>query len=418
MPDFKFRLPAIVDLTFAQQIAFDEREKSLLVTGGPGSGKTVVSIYRYQRELMENQDTIFFTHHRTLIASIRGTFRQQADVLMPGLSEYEIERLLDKSVSSMTSWYSRQFGSYLPDESDESIIAKIQSIENPMVHNFTEIFIDEAQDLKPVVLDAMIILAEKLTYGADRAQDLNGHYIEPADEYIRKLLIGRGKEVAHQELTQNFRNTKQIFEFARKFVPEDIGVQDIDVTELNDGDRPELMQIPLNEQLALIVNIIKENPNSNIGILVHFYKQINIIRDHLIANGFSCDANAAEENSFSYYYVNESMNMEHRNIMERNLRSPFIITFDSCKGLEFDIVIMPIFESSNWAMNNAKKKRDTEEPDTFANGSIKYFASRNHYYVACTRARGQLYLMYAYKPDILDFYNENDNRKNTDDLPF
>lgn len=418
MPNFRFRLPAIIDLTLAQQIAFIERERSILVTGGPGSGKTVVSIYRYQREIMENKKAIFFTHHRTLIASIRGTFRQQADVLMPGLNERDIELLLDKSVASITSWYSRNFKTYLPDEMDETIISNINSIEDPLVYNFEEIFIDEAQDLKPVILDSMIILAERLTCGADRAQDLNGHYIEPADEYIRKLLVNKGKEVTHQELTQNFRNTKQTFEFARKFVPEDIGVQEIDITELNDGENPELIKLPQNEQLDLIVRIIRDNPNSNIGILVHFYKQINEIRDHLLINEFSCDANAEEINSFSYYYVNESMNIDHRNIMERNLRSPFIITFDSCKGLEFDIVIMPMFESSNWAMNNAKKKRGTEEPDKFANGDLKYYASRNHYYVACTRARGQLYIMYTNKPSILDFYDESDKTNITDDLPF
>ncbi|MGO4876000.1 3'-5' exonuclease [Pedobacter psychrotolerans] len=418
MPDFRFRLPAIVDLTFAQQIAYDEQQQSLLVTGGPGSGKTVVSIYRFQREVMANRDVIFFTHHRTLIASIRGTFRQQADVMMTGMSEAAIERLLSKSVGTITSWYARQFGVYLVDESDESIIANIKRIENPKEYNFYEIFIDEAQDLKPIILDNLIILAADLTCGADRAQDLNGHYIEPADEYIRTLLTNRGKEVTHQELTQNFRNTRQIFEFARKFVPEDIAVQNIDVTELNDGENPEIIQLSPNDQLELIVKIIRDNPNSNIGILVHFYKQINTIRDHLIKNDFSCEEDADEENSFSYYYVNKSMNLAHRDIMERNLRSPFLITFDSCKGLEFDIVIIPMFEKSNWAMTNPKKKNGTEEPDTFANGDLKYFASRNHYYVACTRARGKLYIMYDYKPDILDFYDENDNGKINDDLPF
>ncbi|MDQ1140114.1 3'-5' exonuclease [Pedobacter agri] len=418
MPDFRFRLPAINDLTFTQQIALAEREKSLLVTGGPGSGKTVVSVYRFQRDLAQDDDVLFFTYHKTLIASIRGTFRQRADILMPDVQDYRVERILNNSIYSFTAWYYRNFQKYLPEETDEEIVANILSLENETFYNFSEIFIDEAQDLRPAVLDALIVLTNRMTCGADRAQDLNGHYIQPADEFIRTLLINRNREVNHQELTQNFRNTKQIFAFARKFVPEDIGVQEIDIEELNDGNRPEVMELTQVEQLALIARIIRDNPNANIGILVHFYWQINDIRDYLIANGFSCEENADEADSFSYYYVNNSMNPQHEQIMERNLRTPFIITFDSCKGLEFDTVIMPMFEQSDWAMTNPKKKYGSQEVDTFANGDIKYFASRNHYYVACTRARGQLYILYSTKPDILGFYEEDDVENVDVDLLF
>lgn len=418
MPNFRFRLPAINDLTFTQRIAFTERKKSLLVTGGPGSGKTVVSIYRFQRELVQKEDVIFFTYHRTLIASIRGTFRQQADILMPDISASSVENLLNNSIFSFSAWYYKKFAKFLADENDEDVIRNISGIENPDFYNFSELFIDEAQDLRPAVLDTMILLTERMTCGADRAQDLNGHYIEPADEFIRKLLTDRNKEVSHQELTQNFRNTKQIFELARQFVPEDISVQEIDTSELNDGNRPEIMHISREEQFELIVRIIRDNPNANIGILVHFYWQINDIRDHLLRNDFSCDEDAPEATSFSYYYVDKSMDENHRRIMERSLRTPFIITFDSCKGLEFDIVIMPMFEQSDWAMKNYKKKYGTQDPDTYANGEIKYYASRNHYYVACTRARGQLYILYSTKPDILSFYDNDHSENINDDFPF
>ena len=418
MPDFTFRLPSINDLTMAQIRAYREREGSVLVTGGPGSGKTVVSIHRFLRSTINDTSSIFFTYHRTLIASIRGTLRQQADILLPDLVEADVDRLLDRSVSSIASWYDHNFNAFLADETNESIVANIRSIENPVEYNFDEIFIDEAQDLKPAVFEAMIILARRFTCGADRAQDLNGHYIDPVDEVIKALLEGEGRSVLTRELSQNFRNTRQIFDFARKFVPEDISVQQLDMTELNDGEVPEIMCRSEAEQLDLIIQIVRDNPNSNIGILVHFYWQIDNIRDNFIKNGFSCEADAEESNSFSYYYSRYTMNSGHRDLMERRLRTPFILTFDSCKGLEFDIVIIPMFERSDWAMSNPKKKRGTNEPDRYADGQIKYFASRNHYYVACTRARRQLYVMYAYKPKILDFYNDADNTNIKVELPF
>ena len=50
MPDFKFRLPAITELTSLQQVAYHS-VKPIVVTGGPGSGKTVISVFRFLRQI-------------------------------------------------------------------------------------------------------------------------------------------------------------------------------------------------------------------------------------------------------------------------------------------------------------------------------------------------------------------------------
>jgi len=99
-----------------------------------------------------------------------------------------------------------------------------------------------------------------------------------------------------------------------------------------------------------------------------------------------------------------------RNIVESSLQTPFVLTFDSCKGLEFDIVIIPYFEKAEWALTNQRTRTDSngnEVRETNADGTPKMWATPNHYYVACTRARSRLYVLYNQKPRIMNFYNPN-----------
>ncbi|SFE67556.1 Uncharacterized conserved protein [Chitinophaga sp. CF118] len=400
MPDFKFRLPSINDLTDLQQVAYYDR-RPMLITGGPGSGKTVVSLFRFLRQIMEDQNAIFFTFNRTLMSAVRGTLRQQADIRLPLLKQHEIEEIINTKVASVFEWYGANFHEQLTAEIDEAIKLNFQnfSVLHLAGKKYSELFIDESQDLRPGILAASYELANKVSCGADRSQDLQGHYVGPADDVIFNLLYEQERTI-RQGLTSNFRNTKEIFDFARNFVPEDDNVQQIDIDELPVGEKPEIMgNLSEQKQLSTILQIIQQNPNSNIGILVHTSPQIKIIKEFLESNNYSCADNTPDDRSFSYYYSN----MPHADkiIVETRLKTPFILTFESCKGLEFDIVIMPLFEKSDWALNNYKP--NNSNPDKDAKGNAKTWSTPNHYYVGCTRARSLLYVLYNQKPRILGF---------------
>ncbi len=417
MPDFKFRLPSINDLTDLQQIAFYEN-RPILVTGGPGSGKTVVTIFRFLRQITENQNAIFFTFNRTLMSSIRGTLRQQAEIRLPSLKPEEIEEIIDTKITSMFEWYGAAFSTMLSEDSDETIDENFSMHRTLRLKNkrFSELFIDESQDLRPGIVSAAYKIGEKVTCGADRAQDIQGHYTGPADDMIFAIL-NQERTTVRQGLTSNFRNTKEIFEFARKFVPEDQTVQQIDTSDFPAGDSPEIIgDLDENQQFALILQIIQDNPNSNIGILLHTKQEIFDLKGYLEKNGYSCAKDVEESKSFSYYYSN--MPFGDRLIMEKKLRTPFILSFESCKGLEFDIVIMGKFEDADWALTKFKKNNGNVEYD--ANGNPRCWATINHYYVAATRARSNLYILYHNKPDVLAFWEDaSDNTIFDDeDLPF
>ena len=85
MPDFIFRLP--LRLTDAQRLAIDDFDESLVVTGGPGSGKTTVTIFRFLTPVKNNQDALLFTYNRTLLASIKGILRNKAEELFGELDD-------------------------------------------------------------------------------------------------------------------------------------------------------------------------------------------------------------------------------------------------------------------------------------------------------------------------------------------
>jgi DNA helicase IV len=416
MPDFRFRLPAINELTRTQRIALAE-VNPLLVTGGPGSGKTVVSMFRFLRQIALNQNSIFFTYNRTLMSAIRGTLRQRARILLPDLSEAEVEEVVENNIASIHEWYGDQFHDQLTTGDRDAIRQNFTSyVADRREVKYAELFIDESQDLRPVIIENAYRLAEMVSCSADRSQDLHGHYPEPADDMIHEIL-NASRTTRRQELSANFRNTREIFAFARCFVPEDVNVQNINIDELPVGEEVDVRRnLSDTAQLSLIVEIMEQNANSNIGIIVHSSKEIITIKEYLETGGYSCDANAPEAQSFSYYY--SGMQPRDKAAMEHRLQTPFIITFESCKGLEFDIVILAFFNSSEWALTKFKKSGGVVERD--ANGAPKTWTTPNHYYVAATRARRQLYVLHDRKPPILSFYDENfrGNVISKDDLPF
>lgn len=422
MPDFIFRLP--LRLTDAQRLAIDDYDDSLVVTGGPGSGKTTVTIFRFLTPVKNNQNALLFTYNRTLLASIKGILRNRAEELFGELDEQTIKSIIETKVSSFYKWYA-QGGQWFDSSLDEN---QIEQRFRRTGRVYSEIFFDEAQDLTPAVFAKAFILADKVTCGADNAQDLQSNF--PPDEALSTILekLRNQKHTDLQPLEQNFRNTKEIFEFARSFVPDDEFVQSIDTTELSNGENPEIIDnLSTDSQLMKIKEIVESNQVSNIGILVNYKNQVDDIKKFLEKpeNGYSCQSSSPDNKTFSYYY--SGMPQAEEQIMFDRMKTPFICTFDSCKGLEFDIVIMPFFNDAERALSRPRRKKinDVWIDETNANGTTKMWATRNHYYVGATRARTQLYILCDQQPEILTDMLElisqnNHNQLNLfdDDLPF
>ncbi|RWY48176.1 DNA/RNA helicase domain-containing protein [Mucilaginibacter gilvus] len=413
MPNFRFRLPIDRQLTDAQRLALNN-DNSILIYGGPGSGKTVVTINRFLIPVRNKKDVMLFTYNRTLLASIKGLLTEKSEELFGTLDNNAIRNVINNKVASFYKWY----GWFQPDYDDKKVAEDFNNKLNRRGGSkFTEIFFDEAQDLTSSVFANSFILADKVSCGADNAQNLQGNF--PPDEAV-DMIFATLKKQSYTELQQleaNFRNTREIFEFARGFVPEDSNVQELDTSQLDAGENPEIITgLNNDQQMDYIRRVIESNANNNIGILVNYANQVTDIKLYLEKNGYSCKADAPEDKSFSYYY--STMPQADEQVMFDQMKTPFIVTYDSCKGLEFDIVIMPFFNDAQAALTKPRKRRDGEEwvIEKNADGTNKMWATINHYYVGATRAKTTLYVLCNFKPGILNFYKPV--APINDDLPF
>lgn len=391
MPEFRFTLPAIGALYSDQQLAYDPRE-SVLVSGGPGSGKTVITIFRFLRSVSDDRDMMLFTFHNTLVYTIRGMLKERAEELFGELDQQKINNIVENRLATFVRWHYLNIKYYNDKEVNETMGNNFRQYirDKRRGNKFDELFFDEGQDLPPNVYNNAAELSDTITVGADRAQNYRQYY---GEDQVEDIILDSLKEQIDIDLYYlggNHRNTREIFDLAKKFVSSDLRVQGIDSSSLRSGNAPQIeTDLTRQQQFENIRTIIAANPNSNIGILVHFTDDINDIKKDLIEHDFSCAEDAPEALSFSYYY--NGMDKEDERTLKKQLRTPFITTFESCKGLEFDIVIMPLFELSDVAM----KKFNREG---------RHYATSSHYYVAVTRAKNDIFIFSEYKPRSLGFY--------------
>jgi DNA helicase IV len=171
----------------------------------------------------------------------------------------------------------------------------------------------------------------------------------------------------------NYRNTYQIYNFARHFVRDNKRANDKHslywLKQYKNGDLPEVFKFNgQSDMQSRLKTIIENYKGSNIGVLFPFTTQIENYHSIISGFGFEC----------SKYYA--EMPEAEKSKTESDLKSILVTTFISAKGMEFDVVIMPDFNSIN---NTDEAKRQA--------------------YVGCTRAIQRLVIMYTgSKPSILN----------------
>lgn len=324
---YYFRLPPITQLTPPQQAAINETEQ-IALSGGPGTGKSVVSLYRHLTNHENGNRSLLLTYTTTLARYLSECCRLQSQDA-------------SHNVRSAYAGSPRR------------------------AENFSEIIIDEAQDLEAEYYER--ISSFNISYGADDAQILY-----PDHSSTEAELQNRFPNNVGYVLDRNFRSTLAIMQFARVAFPEAYIPRNIlDALRNNPGEKPTLIVTDGNPNFDsnardilddAIKDIIGEfrNDTTNIAILLPFKKSVEKFHEILFDM----------EIPHSIYYEDQQKFPKGCPPID----NVHITTFKSAKGLEFDVVLIPDFGSMERLC------------DSFDILTWKDF------YVAVTRARTSLYL--------------------------
>lgn len=298
MAEYNFNLPPITQLSLDQQNALNE-PNPIALSGGPGTGKTVVSIYRHLNLHKNRKKSMLITYTTTLAMYLKGSCRNESSSALENI---------DTSLS-----FNKESAS-----------------------NFHEIIIDEAQDLPSSYYEVLKNHANKVSYGADDAQILYPN--KSCKQSELRALFNSNKLY---QLGKNYRSTKSILHFAKAAFQEAyIRLETINSCSQN-GDKPILLYSNnIKKQNDAIIDIIRQFQNNlgeNIAILTPLANSPWAGGERLTAKYYFDLLSNSGINDVSYYdYTLNGI---------KEIKGIHVTPFKSAKGLEFDTVIIPCFDS-------------------------------------------------------------------------
>jgi superfamily I DNA/RNA helicase len=353
MPQFKFNTISRTDiensLGGAQMIlAIDyDGPNNLLVTGCAGSGKTTVSLMRAERLVNLKKDVFIVTLHDLLVTSLRNSASVD---LAPRIIKYH-------------GWYYKASESHAHEKTYDEMVEELKDYEE-----IDEFIVDEGQNFSEAFHKILLSKCGKISVGADNAQQIHRGLTV---EQIKVGILNKGT-LTPIPLQYNYRNTYEIYNFARYFLPlNERANNNLAIERIPKGRsaKPTVFLVPdEGTELAQLYTLLRDGGDRNIAVLL--YHIPDVVRYHQIITDFGI--------SCSIHHSSNHVANDMENVL--------ITTYKSAQGLEFQTVILPGMES---AME-------------------KWYQYPEHYYIGCTRAKENLYVI-AKGDDLPDYFGEFDD---------
>jgi len=273
-------------------------DDSLMITGGPGTGKSLISIKRAEKLSTENKTVLVLTYTKSL--------------------EYYLSLMKERD-SNIT--VSRLYKTYYNRHS--------------LANDYDHIIIDEAQDVSPDIHMYFNTKCKNITFGADDGQIL--YPKKSSDENTLRQIYGKNKTLSEHCFNRNYRSTKQIMNTVICFYP-NLPMSPEAMKDAIAGDRPEVIIVDRNHELERVRSLIQKKADlstTNIAVL---------LPSQAMAEQYY-EALKVEFANYISKYTSDNNDFE-------NLGRLHITTYKSSKGLEWDMVIMPRFGSRTWFKNN------------------------------------------------------------------
>lgn len=344
-----FKLPRYQELTNPQRTILNlQQGKNYLITGAPGTGKSVIALYRAS-DLCQNKNkkVLMLVFNKPLMFYISSAVKSLK---------------INAEVATWQSWilsfYKKTIRRFCPEENWVYDWVQIKKDFESVGKQYDEIIMDEAQDIPLELIEAVQLIAGAVTCFMDTNQTIN--LDKCTDQADVEDALGVRKPYV---LYENFRNTKPIFDFAKLFNP-DVTAEPVRLK----GTKPMMIQCSgyghaaPTQLTSKMIQILKRNFALNyIGVFTNTGAQWKTYQE------------LKEQLPDSNVYLYKSSSRDYSTIDFDN-PGIYVLTFNTMKGLEFDAVLIPRCECI----------------DTKNNDQI----DRNMFYVAITRASEKVYCFY------------------------
>ena len=313
-----FKLPKYTELTNDQKlIAGLPFDKNILVKAAPGTGKTVIAIYRAHELSDAGKKVALLVYKRTLMTYLESTVRSlgikaTVNTWHSWLVEFYDKTLYDKN-------------GYRLDSSDPYSYDWVQikmDFERWGARNtyrkYDAVIIDEAQDIPIELIEALKYISKSITCLMDPQQSIE---VGGTDVVSVATVLGvRSGYTLHD----NFRNHEEIFDLSQVYRQDTADPRE-PVYEKPHFIRETGYGIPFNK----IKDIIRRRKLPYIGVFVS--------PKQLVKTYEELDAAFPGE---VYIYKTGSKYRE----ISFDKEGIYVLSYNTMKGLEFDEVILPRFD--------------------------------------------------------------------------
>jgi DNA helicase IV len=351
------RLPAFEDLSKEQDLIYNlDLDGNFLVSGPPGTGKSVMALYRAQVLTFDDRDPQLLMFSNVLQQYTAGA---AAEVDIAG------------NVTTFHKWFwnfwKTNFGTTPPtlagntfsvdwEEAPVKFLAK-----PPEVGGLTDLIVDEGQDLPLGFYRIARFVAKNITVFADENQQLWDE-----NTTLKEIQTAIGAK-EHLELKRNYRNTGEIAAVAASYyVGTPTGIPD---PPQRRGERPTLRRFETTDDFVdLVARYASGRTNLNIGVACPDSATQRRLLRLLEGRGLPVPVQA---------YISQD---RARRVLDFDKPAVTLVHYRSLKGLEFDTLFVPELQRASSDDSSA--------------------AIRMMFYVVTSRARDELHLSWSGVGDV------------------
>ena len=295
-------------------------DKSMLVAGCAGSGKSVIAMHKAEQLHKKGQDVILIAYTRSLSRFMK-----------------------NGKADSSFRFFHHHFWKY--------------KLKMPKADY---IIVDEIQDFTREEIQEFINATRKhFLFFGDTAQSIYRQY---GKQTMTIAQIAAMTGLNTLQLFNNYRLPRPVARITQDYVGVDVQEYKEKVYQNKESELPHFIHFDNEQkQIEALLKLIKDNVGRNIGILLPNNPEVIRISQEFRDNDVECE----------FKYNKGDNDFDYVDNLDFNTVLPKILTYHSAKGLQFDMVILPMYNGAN----------DDE--------------SRKALYVAMTRTMHSLYVLYS-----------------------